>query len=58
MKEIEIGLMSAGTRKKPTVKLLLNSVKVQMAIDSSANANITDEGRLQKIQKGPRKGFG
>ena len=50
MKEIEIGWMSADTGKKTTVKLLVNSVKVQMAIDSSASANITDEGR-QKIQE-------
>ena len=49
MKEIEIGWMSADTGNKTTVKLLLNSVKVQMAIDSSVSANITDEGRLQKI---------
>ena len=42
MKEIEIGCISADTGKKTTVKLLINSVKVQMAIDSSVNANITD----------------
>ena len=51
MKEIEIGWMSADTGKKTTVKLLLNSVKVQMAIDSSVSANIMEEGRLQKIQE-------
>ena len=43
--------MSADTGKKTTVKLLVNSVKVQMAIDLSASANITDEGRLQEIQE-------
>ena len=51
MKEIEIGGMSPDTGKKTTVKLLVNRVKAQMAIDSSASANITDEGRLQKIQE-------
>ena len=58
MKEIEIGCVSVDTGKKTTVKFLLNRVKVQMAIDSSSSANITDEGRLQKFKKGPRKGFG
>ena len=58
MKEIEIRGMIVDTGKKTSLKLLLNSVKVQMTIDSSANDNITDEGRLQKIKKGPRKGFG
>ena len=43
--------MSADTGKKTTVKLLLNSVKVQMAIDSSVSANIMEEGKLQKIQE-------
>ena len=43
--------MSADTGKKTIVKRLVNSVKVQMAIDSSASANITDEGRLQKFQE-------
>ena len=36
--------MSTGTRKKATVKL-------QMAIDSGASANVIDEGRFRKIQE-------
>ena len=43
--------MSTDTGKKTTVKLLLNGVKVQMAIDSGASANIMDEERFQKIQE-------
>ena len=51
VKKITIGWMSTDTGKKTTVKLLLNGVKVQMAIDSGANANVMDEGRFQKIQE-------
>ena len=52
VKKITIGWMSAAdTGKKTTVKFLLNGVKVQMAIDSGASANIMDEGRFQKIQE-------
>ena len=51
VKKITIGWMSTDTGKKTTVKLLLNGVKVQMAIDSGASANIMDEERFQKIQE-------
>ena len=43
--------MITHTVKKTTVKLLLNGLKVQMAIDSGASANIIDEGRFRKIQE-------
>ena len=43
--------MSTDTGKKTTVKLFLNGVKVQLAIDSGASANIIDEGRFRKIQE-------
>ncbi|XP_044171438.1 uncharacterized protein LOC122955744 [Acropora millepora] len=43
--------MSTDTGKETTVKLFLNGVKVQMAIDSGASANIIDEGRFRKIQE-------
>ena len=55
VKKITIGWMSTDIGKKTTVKLLLNGVKVQMAIDSgasaSARANISDERRFRKIQE-------
>ena len=46
MRKITVGWMSVDI-----VKLLLNVVKVQMAIDSGASANIMDEERFQKIQE-------
>ena len=51
VKKITIGWMSTDTGKKTTVKLRLNGVKVQMAIDSGASANIMDEERFQEIQE-------
>ena len=44
-------VLVTDTGKKTTVNLLLNGVKVQMAIDSGASANIMDEERYQKIQE-------
>ena len=41
----------ADTAKKTNVKLLLNAVKVQMAIDSGVSANVMDEERFQTIQE-------
>ena len=49
VKKITIGWMSTDTGKKTSVKLFLKGVKVQMAIDSGASANIIDEGRFRKI---------
>ena len=43
--------MSTDTGRKTTVKLHLNGVKVQMAINSGVSANIMDEERFQKIQE-------
>ena len=51
VKKITIGWMSTDTGKKITTKLRLNGVKVQMAIDSGASANIMDEERFQEIQE-------
>ena len=51
VKKITIGCMSTDTGRKTTVKLHLNGVKVQMAINSGASANIIDEERFQKIQE-------
>ena len=49
VKKVTIGWMSTDTGKKTTLKLFLNGVKAQKAIDSGASANIIDEGRLRKI---------
>ena len=57
VKKITIGWMSTDTGKKTTVKLLLNGVKVQMAIDSGASANIINEGRFQKTQERSKERF-
>ena len=51
VKTISLGWMSTDTGKKTTVRLLLNGVKVQMAIEPGASANIMDEERFQKIQE-------
>ena len=51
VKKVTIGWMSTDTVKKTTVKLFLNGVKVQMAIDSGASANNIDEGIFRKIQE-------
>ena len=51
MRKITIGWMSTDTGTKTTVKLLLNGVKVQIAIDSGASANIIDKGRFRKIEE-------
>ena len=51
VKKITIRWMSTDTGKKTIVKRRLNGVKVQMAIDSGASANIIDEERFQEIQE-------
>ena len=51
MKNITIGWMSTDTGKKTTVTFLLYGVKVQMAIDSGASANIMDEEIFQTFQE-------
>ena len=43
--------MRTDTGKKTTVKLILNGVKVQMAINSGASANVMDVERFQEIQE-------
>ena len=51
MKKITIGWMSTDTGKKTTMTFLLYGVKVQMAIDSGASANIMDEEIFQTFQE-------
>ena len=43
--------MSTDTGKKTTMTFLLYGVKVQMAIDSGASANIMDEEIFQTFQE-------